>query len=193
LENPADPPDRSYQSDWHWQQRKTTLKHIFLTGFMGSGKTSVGRVLARRLGCPFVDLDQVIVDTAGCSIKDIFAAQGEPAFRELESQALQKVAQGDPCIVSTGGGVVLATANRAVMRSCGSIVNLTASVEAIAARLSGDSERPLLQGDPSFERVRTMMELREPCYADADLRIDTSDKLVAAVAEEIIKNVRGEQ
>ena len=167
------------------------MKNIFLTGFMGCGKTSVGRVLSARLGCDFVDLDQAIVREAGVSIKEIFASQGEPAFRRLESQALARVAAGAGAVVSTGGGAVIAPENRELMRQTGSIVNLTASIGAIAARLSRDSERPLLEGDASAERIRSMLEAREQFYADADLRIDTTAKTIEAVAAEILGSLKG--
>ena len=104
---------------------------------------------------------------------------------------LQRIAEGAGAVVSTGGGAVIAGANRAVMRSAGAIVNLTASVEAIAQRLCGDDERPLLEGDASGERVRDMLETREQFYADADLRIDTTGKTVAAVAAEILNSLKG--
>jgi len=159
---------------------------------MGCGKTSVGRVLSARLGREFVDLDEVIVAEAGVSINEIFSTQGEPAFRQLESQALSRIAARQGVVVSTGGGAVIAPENRQTMRLSGSIVNLTASVDAIAARLCGDSERPLLQGDASSERVRNMLETREQFYADADLRIDTSAKSVEAVAAEILDSLKGQ-
>jgi len=162
------------------------LKNIFLTGFMGCGKTSVGRVLSERLGFEFIDLDQAIVNQAGMSVKEIFASKGEPAFRELESRVLAQLAERSCVVVSTGGGAVIATLNRELMRGSGSIVNLTATVEAIAARLTGDSERPLLQGDASSERIEAMLTGREEFYADADLRIDTTGKPVETVAAEII-------
>jgi shikimate kinase len=167
------------------------LKNIFLTGFMGCGKTSVGRMLSSRLGCEFIDLDEVIVNEAGTSIKDIFASQGEPAFRQLESQALSGVASRAGAVVSTGGGAVIAEQNRNVMRQSGFIVNLTASVEAIAARLTGDSERPLLAGDASVQRIRDMLQVRDRFYADADLRIDTTAKKIHEVVGEIIQSLKG--
>lgn len=167
------------------------MKNIFLTGFMGCGKTSVGRVLAERLGWAFVDLDQVIVDEAGASIKEIFAEKGEPAFRELESRMLVKIAMRPSQVVSTGGGVVINRGNRAVMREYGSIVNLTASVEEIAARVCGDSERPLLADDASTRRIGSMLESREQFYADADLRIDTTGKTVEAVADLVQISLKG--
>ena len=179
------------------------MKNIFLTGFMGCGKTSVGRVLSDRLGYRFVDLDEAVVLQAGSSVKEIFASLGEAEFRRLESQALATVAGGAGVVVSTGGGAgavvptgggaVIAAPNRAIMRQAGCIVNLTASAEAIAARLNGDSERPLLQGDASLERIRNMLETREQFYADADLRIDTTAKSVGAVAAEILDSLKGNQ
>ncbi|GFO63895.1 shikimate kinase [Geomonas paludis] len=167
------------------------MKNIFLTGFMGCGKTSVGQVLAQRLGWSFVDLDQVIVEQAGRSIKEIFAEEGEPFFRALESTTLERVATGAGQVVSTGGGVVIAPANRTVMRSHGCIVNLTATVETIAQRVSGDSERPLLADDASVLKIRTMLENREQFYADADVRIDTTGKDIAAVADEVLDFCKG--
>lgn len=167
------------------------MKNIFLTGFMGCGKTSVGRVLSDRLGYRFVDLDEAIVCQEGVSVKEIFASRGEPVFRSLESLALLRVASEAGVVVSTGGGAVIAEPNRAVMRGAGCIVNLTASVEEIASRLGGDGERPLLQGDASLERVRNMLATREQFYADADLRVDTTAKTVAAVADEILQALKG--
>lgn len=167
------------------------MKKIFLTGFMGCGKTSVGRVLSDRMGLPFIDLDQEIVREAGASIREIFAGQGEPAFRLLETRVLARVAAGPCAVVSTGGGAVIAPENRDVMRRSGCIVNLTATVEALAARVSGDSERPLLQDDASMQRIRAMLEAREEFYADADLRIDTTTKTVPAVAAEIEEALKG--
>ncbi|MBU5613319.1 shikimate kinase [Geomonas sp. Red51] len=158
---------------------------------MGCGKTSVGQVLAQRLGWSFVDLDQVIVQEAGRSIKEIFAEEGEPSFRALESKTLARVANGSAQVVSTGGGVVIAPANRAVMRSHGCIVNLTATVESIAQRVSGDSERPLLADDASALKIRTMLDGREQFYADADVRIDTTGKEIATVADEVLDFCKG--
>ena len=151
----------------------------------------MGRELSGSLGYRFLDLDEAIVAEAGVSVKEIFASQGEPAFRRLESLVLQRIAADAAVVVSTGGGAVLSPANRAAMRDSGCIVNLTATVEAIATRLAGDSERPLLEGDASFERIQSMLETREPFYADADLRVDTTNKTVAAVAAEIINALKG--
>lgn len=166
------------------------VKNIFLTGFMGCGKSSVGRLLSSRLGRQFVDLDEAVVLDAAASINEIFSSLGEPAFRELESQALTRISKLAAVVVSTGGGAVLAAQNRTLMRQSGSIVNLTAGVEAIASRLYGDRQRPLLKENASIERLRTMLEGREPYYADADLRIDTTEKTVEAVVAEILHSIK---
>ncbi|WP_136526627.1 shikimate kinase [Geomonas ferrireducens] len=166
------------------------IRNIFLTGFMGCGKTTVGHVLAQRLGWAFVDLDHAIVEDAGMSVKEIFAAHGEPYFRELESRVLVRIAAGSGQVISTGGGAVIDRGNRAVMRQYGRIVNLQADVPTIVARVSGNSERPLLADDASVEKVRTMLKAREEFYADADLRIDTTGKDVAGVVDELIDSLK---
>ncbi len=157
---------------------------------MGCGKTTVGHVLAQRLGWEFVDLDHAIVEDAGMSVKEIFAAHGEPYFRELESRVLVRIAAGSGQVVSTGGGAVIDRGNRAVMRQYGRIVNLKADVQTIVARVSGNSERPLLADGVSVEKIRTMLKAREEFYADADLRIDTTGKDVAGVVDELIDSLK---
>ena len=166
------------------------FRNIFLTGFMGCGKTTVGQVLAQRLGWEFVDLDHAIVEEAGMSVKEIFAAHGEPYFRELESRVLVRIAAGSGQVISTGGGAVIDRGNRAVMRQYGRIVNLKADVPTIVARVSGNIERPLLADGASVEKIRTMLSAREEFYADADLRIDTTGKDVAGVVQELIDSLK---
>lgn len=153
---------------------------------MGTGKSSVGKVLAKRLGRKFADLDAVIVAAAGMSIPDIFAREGEPEFRRLEREALQKVSQESGLVVATGGGAVIDPENRRVMRAGGCIINLTASADAIGARLVDDDTRPLLQEDNSQSKILLMLAQREPFYADADVRIETGGRSVADVVNEIL-------
>ena len=160
--------------------------HIFLTGFMGTGKSSVGKVLAARTGRRFVDLDEAVVAAAGMSITDIFASRGEPAFRALESEALQKVSLESGLVVATGGGAVIDPENRRVMRATGCIVNLTASADAIGARLGDDDTRPLLQEDNPHSKIVSMLAQRESFYADADVRIETGGRSVADIVDEIL-------
>ena len=165
---------------------RTERDNIFLTGFMGTGKSSVGKVLAKRLGRKFSDLDAVIVATAGMSIPDIFAREGEPGFRRLEREALQKISLESGLVVATGGGAVIDPENRRVMRATGCIVNLTASADAIGARLVDDDTRPLLQEDNPHSKIVSMLAQREPFYADADVRIETGGRSVADIVDEIL-------
>lgn len=160
---------------------------LILTGFMGSGKSSVGRVLAERLACPFVDLDAEIVAAAGRSINEIFADNGEQAFRSLESACLERVLGGGRSVLATGGGVVMADHNRNCMRSRGIVVNLVVSLPQVLKRLHGAADRPLFAGSNAPNSVKLLMDAREQFYADADIRIDTDGKSVEDVAAEILR------
>lgn len=160
---------------------------IILTGFMGTGKSSVGRVLAKALGCPFVDLDAEIVANSGRPINKIFTDDGEAAFRDMESACLERVLQSGPAVVASGGGVVISDSNRSLMRSKGIVVNLTASLPVILSRLSGVTDRPLYCEQDAANRVAALMEERQQFYADADIRIDTDNKSVEDVSAQIMK------
>ena len=164
---------------------------VILTGFMGSGKSCVGQMLANSLGCPFVDLDALIVADAGMSINEIFAREGEEAFRNRESACLERVLQKGVAVIASGGGVVLSPVNRRLMRSQGIVVNLTASLPVILERLKGATDRPLYSGDNAANRVAALMEERQHFYADADIRIDTDNKSVEDVSAQIIKILKG--
>jgi shikimate kinase len=159
---------------------------LILTGFMGSGKSSVGRFLAKRLDCPFVDLDAEIVATAGRSINDIFAYDGEQAFRNMESACLKRVLGGGRSVIATGGGVVISDDNRSNMRKQGVIVNLIVSLPQVLIRLHGTADRPLFAGDNAANSLKLLMDGREQFYADADIRIDTDGKSVEDVVAEIL-------
>lgn len=160
---------------------------LILTGFMGSGKSSVGRVLAARLACRFVDLDAEIVVTAGRSINDIFAHDGEQTFRSMESACLKRMLGGGRSVIATGGGVVLADDNRSCMRRQGVVVNLVVSLPQVLKRLHGAADRPLFAGGNAANSVKLLMDGREQFYADADIRIDTDGKSVEDVAAEILR------
>ena len=162
------------------------MRTVFLTGFMGTGKSSVGKVLARMSGLTYVDLDALIVAQAGMSINEIFALQGEPAFRALESTLLRSLGRQEGIILSTGGGAVLSAENRDIMRSRGIVINLTASVPVIRDRLRHATDRPLLQDSKVTEKIEQMLSEREACYAEADIRIDTAGKKIEDVAAEIM-------
>ena len=163
---------------------------IVLTGPMGSGKTSVGRLLAEKTGYYFVDLDEVIVKNSGRTISQIFDQDGEPAFRQMESEALAALAGRTDIVLSTGGGSVLLPENRELMRKIGKVVNLIATVELLASRLSSANDRPLLKGGEGLATtIADLLYKREQCYADCDLRIDTTGKSVEDVAAELLRSI----
>lgn len=167
-------------------------RSVILTGFMGSGKSSVGRLLAQMLSCPFVDLDAEVVEAAGQSINDIFARDGEEFFRMLESANLERILTTEGFrVIATGGGAVISFQNREMMRNHGLVVNLKVTLEQVLKRLNGCSNRPLLAGEKASERVRALMEGREQYYADADIRIDTDGKSVEDVAAVILSHLKG--
>ena len=167
-------------------------KMLILTGFMGSGKSTVGTVVADRLGCRYIDLDDEIAAAAGCSINDIFARDGEEEFRRLESALLEKVlSHCNGSVIATGGGAVLAARNRTLMRKRGVIINLKVTLEQVMSRLKGCTDRPLLACSDVAERAQKLMIEREQFYVDADIRIDTDGKSVEDVAAEILCRLKG--
>jgi shikimate kinase len=167
------------------------MKNIVLTGFMGTGKSSVGKMLAKQMGYDYCDLDDVIVEQAGMTINEIFARYGETHFRDLEAKAVNQVSTAENLVIATGGGAVIREDNRKRLRSTGIIVNLEASLEEITARLSGNTDRPLLKDEKSRQKVSAMLKEREPYYAEADIRIDTTGKKVEDVVREIMFQLKG--
>ncbi len=161
---------------------------IFLTGFMGSGKTTIGMDLARRMDVPFVDLDTVISRTCGASIPEIFRCAGEQAFRSLEDSALRDLAaEGDPLsVVATGGGLPINPLNRQLMKACGSIVFLRASFENLEGRVTVDGSRPLWDRD-----ARSLMQERTPAYEDADFVVDIDGRSPGEIYGKILEALPG--
>ena len=159
-------------------------KTIVLVGLMGAGKTSVGRYLAQDLGCGFADSDERVELRAGMSVKDMFATQGEAAFRAAETQALQEVLQAEPCVLSVGGGAFIAPQNRAMIAARGCSVWLKADVEVLWQRLRGCTDRPLLQEKDGLATLHALAKSRETDYAKADITItaqaDWDERYVAA-------------
>jgi shikimate kinase len=163
---------------------------LYLIGYRGAGKTTVGRLLAERTGWNFLDADAVLEEDARMSIKEIFVLEGEPGFRDREARNLQKLARLAHSIIATGGGIVLRDENRRLMNETGFVVWLTAPVDVIAARIGADpstnERRPNLSVGGTVE-IADLLKQREPFYRDcADLEIDTAGRSPDFVAERIL-------
>lgn len=165
--------------------------NVALVGFMGSGKSSVGRLIARSLGGRFVDTDRLVVDHAGCEITEIFATRGEAYFRSVESGVLRALLGEAGLVVATGGGIVTVAENAGALTELGYVVWLDASEEVIWERVSRNSNRPLLHTENPRETMRRLLEARNPMYqAVANLRVDTSTLTHAEVAEIVCREMR---
>jgi shikimate kinase len=165
---------------------------IALIGFMGTGKTAVGKVLATKLGREFIELDYLIEQKAGRSIPEIFQQDGEIGFRELEIEATKEVANKKNAVIACGGGIVLNKINIDRLRKECIIVYLMASPSIILKRTSGDeNERPLLAVSDRALQIKELLRFRQPFYQRAaDIKIDTSRLNIDSVAERIMEKLR---
>ena len=162
-----------------------TRKNIILIGFMGTGKSSVGRALAERFGWPYIDTDAEIERVAGQGIPSIFAERGEIGFRQMETEVVKHVLSQEEQVVSTGGGSVLAEVNRECMKDNGWVIALAATEDTIIARVTGDPHRPLLAGNVQ-ERVQTLLAQRKDAYRFADETIETDTLSVDEIVNRVI-------
>jgi shikimate kinase len=170
-------------------------ERLYLVGMMGSGKTTVGRLVATQLGWAYVDSDEQVCRRTGRSVREIFETDGEAAFRREETAALHEAAQespAGPAVVAVAGGAVLDPANRALLARTGPLVWLHASAEVLAGRVrAGVDHRPLLGDDPEAA-LAALGELRRPLYEElADLVVDAATRSPSRVAEEIVAWQRG--
>jgi shikimate kinase len=164
---------------------------IVLIGFMGTGKSSVGRILAQRVGWPKFDTDEMVIAKAGMPITEIFEQRGEAYFRDLETAALRAVPHDRAAIIVTGGGIILRPENVALLRALGVVVCLTADEGALFRRISRKQTRPLLQTENPREKMRELLQIRAPIYKGAaQFTVDTSSLTHAEVAVRILAEVK---
>lgn len=152
---------------FHFAAQRRSRMHVALVGLPGSGKTTVGRAVARYFGLDFVDTDAVIEQQLGCTIGQYFETHGENAFREVESQILERVLQNNiASLISTGGGAILRPQNRKILRAQSTVFYLKANPDDIAKRLHNDTTRPLLQGHQTATRLQELLQQRGPLYEE---------------------------
>ncbi len=165
------------------------MNNICLIGYMGSGKTTVGRLLADALSCDFEDTDVMIVEREGRPISDIFAEEGEPYFRQLETDLLNDIYDKglSKTVLSTGGGLPVTDRNRPILKKIGKVIYLRAEAESLYNRVKEDKGRPLLETGDKLKKIREMLALRGPIYEEAaDIIIDTDHLDEEQTVKEIV-------
>ena len=160
--------------------------NLALIGFMGTGKTSVGRHAAELLGFEFLDTDELIQARTGRTIGDIFAKDGEPAFRALERQVVQELSAREKTMIATGGGLPTHPENHAALKSFALVICLWASPEKIWERVRNQSHRPLLHDADPQKKIRELLAAREPFYKQADVLINTDLRSVREAAQQVV-------
>lgn len=166
-------------------------KNIILIGFMGCGKTSVGIRLSYRLRKTMIDTDKMIERLNKMTVSEIFARMGEPAFRDMETQCLERLLEEtDGEIISVGGGLPMREENRKLLKQLGTVIYLRVTPQTVCKRLASDTTRPLLQGEHPEEKVRTLLEQRSPIYEDAaNWVLDVDDKDFDTILDEIVERM----
>ncbi len=166
------------------------MPNITLCGFMGSGKTTVGKALAKILNYVFIDTDAEIEKRAGIKISEIFEKLGEAAFRQMESDIIKELARFDNQVISVGGGAVINKENARKLKSCSTVVFLDIDAETVIKRLGGDNTRPLLAGPDKRKKVTQLLSQRRPLYISAaDVIIDGRAN-AKTIAEKIAENLQ---
>ena len=165
-------------------------RNIYLIGPMGTGKTAVGKALARLTGVPFADSDAQIERHAGVDIPYIFEQEGETGFRRREREALAELCHREPLVLATGGGAVLAPENRDLLKDTGVVVYLHTSAALQLQRVGSGRGRPMLQGADIAHRLQQLRQVREPLYREiADITMSTDGRRVPKVAELIMRQL----
>lgn len=163
------------------------MPNLVLTGFMGTGKTTVGKKVAKVLGLKFVDTDLDVEKVTGMTVKNIFKKYGEVRFRSEEKAAVKRVAKEENQVIATGGGVVLDPENISALKQNGVVVCLTATPEVIFERIKRKKSRPLLQVEDPLATIKQMLNDRQPFYTNAASSIDTSSRELNLVVADVVK------
>src|SRR5664279_2541760 len=161
-------------------------RNLALIGFMGSGKSSVGRLVADILHFTFLDTDHVIEARAGKTVSDIFTQDGEPAFRQWERRIVEELTRRDKTVIATGGGLPMDETNLTSLRTHALVICLWASPEAIWERVRGHNHRPLLNESDPLAKIRELLAAREPHYRQADVLVNTEMRSVREVAVHVV-------
>ena len=161
--------------------------NIALVGFMGTGKTSVGKILGKKLNREVIDVDQYIETTQKRKISEIFEKEGEVFFRAVEKKAIRDISGRRGIVITTGGGAVLDPQNIQVLKETGWVVCLSAPPETVFSRVKYSRHQPLLAGKDTLAEIRHLLRIREPFYAEADFRVETGGCTSAQAADEILK------
>ncbi len=176
--------------------RNDTL--LYLTGFMGSGKTTIGRILANTLGYSYLDLDLEIEASAGKTISELFLDHGEQHFRKLERELLTNTGTRSHCVISLGGGTIANDENLRIVRSAGLLIYLKAGSEQLFQRMKHKVDRPMLRGDAGesltnsqlHARIDSLLAQREPYYTKADIIVSTDARHVGITVDDIVKELK---
>ena len=171
-------------------QNNRRIVNVALTGFMGTGKTSVGRLVAEQLHFDYLDTDEMIQSATGKTIAEIFARDGEPAFRVLEEKVVEELAGKSKTVVSTGGGLTTNPKNLASLKSHSLVVCLWASPEKIWERVKNQTHRPLLHDPDPQAKIRELLAVREPFYKQADVLLNTDLRSLREVAQQVVHQFR---
>jgi len=164
--------------------------NLILTGFMGTGKSTVGKRIANRLGWPFLDTDTLIEEDTRMTIPTIFTERGEHYFRAIEQAIISRVCLATGNVIATGGGVMTNEENVRTLKENGTVICLTAQPEVILSRVQGNNYRPLLQGENPLAKIRELLAARAEAYGKADLVVDTSQLSIDEVVDTICSRVR---
>jgi len=162
-------------------------KTIVLVGIMGAGKSTVGKILADRLGMRFIDADQEIERAAGCTITDFFEKYGEVEFRKGEERVISRILAGEPCVLATGGGAFMSEATRLLIKKIATSVWLRVSFEVLAKRLEKRFDRPLLQTADPQQTLKALIKNRYPIYNDADFIVDAENDGVDITVSKVVE------